>query len=345
MKTIGVNSIRVYHVDPQLEHDACMSVFSDAGIYVWLDLDTFSTYILQDNPYWTSAQFSKYAEVMDTFIKYDNIAGFWIGNEVINTAAGSPAAPYIKAAVHDMKAYRDSKGYREVPIGYSAADIAELRPMLQDYLACGDDANARIDFFGLNSYEWCGPTNTFSGSGYNVLQAQAVDYGTPIFFSETGCNVGGPRLFEDQSAILGPDMDDTWSGAIIYEWVQETNGYGLVNYAGGALTGVPTPIAPDFTNLAQRWATLTPTGVAETAYVPSITPPACPSSTAGGWLVNGDPALPTLGVAAVTSVPITTSGVFVPQTTMPASTSGMLLISSASASSMSVVAASTTLTL
>lgn len=69
----------------------------------------------------------------------------------------------------------------------------------------------------MNISEWCGPTNTFTGSGYSILQNMTQDYNTPIFFSETGCNVGGPRLFEDQSAILGPDMNEVWSGAIIYE--------------------------------------------------------------------------------------------------------------------------------
>jgi hypothetical protein len=251
MKSLGVNSIRVYHVNPQSNHDACMQILADAGIYVWLDLDTVTTYILQDNPHWTPFQFSRYAEVMDAFIRYDNIAGFWVGNEAINTAAGSPAAPFIKAAVTDMKAYRKSKNYRPVPIGYSAADIAELRPWLQDYLVCGSDVNTAIDFFGLNSYEWCGD-NTFQQSGYAGLQALAANYSSVIFFSETGCNVGGTRLFQDQASILGPDMDGTWSGAMVYEWVEETNDYGLVNYGspgGSVLSGIPTAIAPDFANL------------------------------------------------------------------------------------------------
>jgi len=39
-------------------------------------------------------------------------------------------------------------GYRQIPIGYSHADVAGLRPVLQNYLACGDSAQA-IDFFGL----------------------------------------------------------------------------------------------------------------------------------------------------------------------------------------------------
>jgi hypothetical protein len=207
-----------------------------------------------------------------------------------------------------MKSYRDSKGYRKIPVGYSAADIAELRPMLQDYLACGTNTSEAIDFFGLNAYEWCGP-NDMKTSGYNRLNTYAENLNVPIFFSETGCNTVRPRDFQDQGAILGPDMDELWSGAIIYEWIEEANNYGLISYGppvsatvvasdiegGFSRRGTPTPVAPDFTNLQNVWATLHPKGVASSAYTPSITPPVCPSSTAGGWLVNGNVALPSLG--------------------------------------------------
>ena len=63
-----------------------------------------------------------------------------------------------------MKAYRDSKGYRNIPIGYAAADIAVLRPMLQNYLACGDNASEALDFYSLNAYSWCGESS-FKQSG------------------------------------------------------------------------------------------------------------------------------------------------------------------------------------
>lgn len=46
MKTLGVNVIRTYHVDPTANHDGCMAAFADAGIYTLIDMDTFSTYIL-----------------------------------------------------------------------------------------------------------------------------------------------------------------------------------------------------------------------------------------------------------------------------------------------------------
>lgn len=63
-----------------------------------------------------------------------------------------------------MKAYRDSKKYRNIPIGYSAADIAQLRPMLQNYLACGSNSSEALDFYSLNAYSWCGDS-TFQQSG------------------------------------------------------------------------------------------------------------------------------------------------------------------------------------
>ena len=46
MRDLGVNSIRVYHVDASKDHSDCMSTLADAGIYLLVDLDTFDTYIL-----------------------------------------------------------------------------------------------------------------------------------------------------------------------------------------------------------------------------------------------------------------------------------------------------------
>jgi hypothetical protein len=45
MATLGANAIRVYHVDPTGDHSGCMSAFASAGIYLIVDLDTFTTAI------------------------------------------------------------------------------------------------------------------------------------------------------------------------------------------------------------------------------------------------------------------------------------------------------------
>ncbi|CAN9276654.1 unnamed protein product [Alternaria alternata] len=311
MKTIGANSIRVYHVDPDADHTDCMKTFADAGMYasgfyIWVDLDTFDTQVEQNTPRWETDQRDAFAKVMDEFHQYDNVAGFFIGNEAITTANGSVTAPYIKAAARDMKAYRDEKGYRSIPIGYSAADIASLRPMLQNYLACGSNASERLDFFSLNAYSWCGQS-TYQQSGYDQLEKNSEDLHIPIFMSETGCNTVKPRDFKDQEALFG-EMSDVWSGSIIYEWIEEQNDYGLISYGphvdpaspsappdGFPRSGKPTPVEPDFPNLSAVWATLNPTGVKASEYNPTNSPVACPDYTASVWEVVPTSPLPTLG--------------------------------------------------
>ena len=189
------------------------------------------------------------------------------------------------------------------------ADIPSLRPMLQNYLACGSDPADAADFFSLNVYEWCGQSS-FAGSGYNELVQNATGLQIPIFISETGCRIPKPRTFDDMDSILGKDMEDVFSGAIVYEWIEETNDYGLISYApkvsgtntaaldGYIRTGTPTPVSPDYSNLKSHWATLHPTGVALSAYsasASSLTPIACPTSTVDGWIVDPTQSLPSVG--------------------------------------------------
>lgn len=285
-----------------------MQAFSDNGIYLFVDLDTFNTQMDQDYPHWNETQQSAFQAVMDEFHTYDNTAGFFIGNEVIRDGQHSQDAVYVKAATRDLKAYRQSKGYRDIPVGYSHADISSLRPNLQNYLACGTNASESIDFFGLNAYEWCGQSD-FVTSGYSVLEQQVKGYPIPIFLSETGCNQPEPRTFQDQTAVFGQDMDQDWSGAIVYEWVQEANGYGLVAYdsafdqgtssipgtADIPRSGTPVPVTPDFSNLKSVWASATPSSVSSDAYNPSLTAPPCPAYTSGVWEIQGDASLPAVG--------------------------------------------------
>lgn len=256
---------------------------------------------------WDQGQYDAYAKVMDKFHGYNNVLGFFIANEGIAARGQSQVAPYLKAAARDMKAYRDNKGYRKIPIGYSAAHIVEMQPMLQDFLTCGGDDKNIIDFYAINSYSWCDPS-TYENSAYDKLQKYAQDFPVPIFFSETGCNTHPPRLFGDQDAIFGKEMINDISGALIYEWIEETNNYGLVTYGkadsgpdveeGFVRKGTPTPVVPDFENLKSKWATIKPTGVKKADYTPKPSTRPCPSSTDGGWWqVPGNVKLPTIGQA------------------------------------------------
>ena len=69
---------------------------------------------------------------------------------LISIAADTGAAPYIKAAARDVKAYRDAQKMRQIPVGYSAADVDDIRDSTRDYLVCGGDNTTTIDFFAIN---------------------------------------------------------------------------------------------------------------------------------------------------------------------------------------------------
>lgn len=66
--------------------------------------------------------------------------------------------------------------------------------------------------------------------------------------------------------------------------------------------GVPTPVAPDFSNLQAQWAAVTPSGVASNDYVANlqVTQPPCPAFTANEWNVDPSSPLPVMGAAGVT---------------------------------------------
>ena len=66
-----------------------MKAFSDNGIYLFLDVDTFNTQIEETNPQWTYRQYTAFTAVIDAFQKYDNLAGFFVANEV------SPDTKYL----------------------------------------------------------------------------------------------------------------------------------------------------------------------------------------------------------------------------------------------------------
>ncbi|EAS32458.3 1,3-beta-glucanosyltransferase [Coccidioides immitis RS] len=310
---LGANAIRVYHVNPDGDHAGCMKAFADAGIYLFVDLDDFPTQIDQNHPAWEETQFDAFKGTLDEFQQFENTAAVFVGNEVLNTKNGSHAAPYILAAARDIKAYRDPKRYRNIPVRYSAADIAALRPMLQNYLVRRSNASETLVFFALNAYEWCGDS-TYTRSGYSNLLKQAEGFPVPILFSETGCNTVRPREFQDLTAIYGPKMAGTWSGAVVHEWIQEANDDGLITYGkasqqddekdqsdtvvvdGYFRQGKPKPIIPDFPNSKSRWATLTPAGVNLSDYsrkASSVIAPPRPDSTSG-WNVDPSAELPIL---------------------------------------------------
>ncbi|KAG0227678.1 Glucanosyltransferase-domain-containing protein [Mortierella sp. GBAus27b] len=256
MKDLGLNTIRVYQVDPAQNHNDCMKALEDAGIYLILDLVANSHSIIRNSPEYDINVWNSIRATIDAFKSFSNVLGFFIGNEVTNDKHTTAASAYVKALTRDAKAYIAIGSPRRIPVGYANNDDPDIRLQVQDYFNCGKDEE-RIDFYGINLYEWCGAGATYQSSGYADRTREIASYSIPVFLSEFGCNLVTPRPFTEVASIFGNDMTGAWSGGIAYEWTQEKNNYGLVQIqSGGSVT-----LLQDFHNLKAALAPLHPVGV------------------------------------------------------------------------------------
>ncbi|KAK7705323.1 1,3-beta-glucanosyltransferase [Diaporthe eres] len=286
-KKLGINTVRVYTVDNSASHDDCMSQLSDAGIYLILDVNNPLYSINRNSPgeSYNDVYLQSVFATVDQFVKYDNTLAFFSGNEVVNDQANTTlAAPYVKATTRDMRQYIRNRGYRAVPVGYSAADVSQNRFQLAQYFNCGTD-DERSDFFAFNDYSWC--DSSFTQSGWDQKVKNFTGYGLPLFLSEYGCITNG-RSFGEVEALMNSEMTGVYSGGLVYEYSDEGNGYGIVSISGDSVSE-KSDFAAYATALSKNPA---PTG--DGGFTSTTNSQACPSADSD-WLVSNTllPAIPT----------------------------------------------------
>lgn len=279
-KELGVNVVRVYQIDPTLNHDVCMNAFGHHGIYVLCDLSEPQTSIRQKSPTWDTDLLGRYKAVVESMHSYPNVLGFLAGNEVFNNVATSGAAAFVKAAVRDTKEFIKSKGFRRIPVGYASADDSVTRMASAEYFVCeeGVSKNATVDFYGINMFEWCG-YSSYQTSGYRERTLEFSQMPVPVFFTEYGCNTFSPRPFTEIDQLFGPTMSPVWSGGIIYEFFQNDNNYGLVeeNSMGHMIK------LEDFNIVKLRLIESVPRGVKKTGYTIEKRPQVPCPSVSSAW--------------------------------------------------------------
>lgn len=264
-----------------------MNALADAGIYLILDVNTpkYSLNRADPNPSYNTDYLQSIFATIDKFQAYSNTLAFFSGNEVVNDPPSSASAPYVKAVTRDIRQYIRNRGYRTIPVGYSAADVAENRLEMAEYMNCGGD-DERSDFFAFNDYSWCDPSS-FTVSGWDQKVKNFTGYGLPIFLSEYGCNTN-TRDFGEVKALYNTEMTGVYSGGLVYEYSNEPSNYGLVEISGSSVSTLD-----DFDALKSAFSgTSNPTG--DGGYNSTGGASGCPSYSSPNWLVRGDslPAIP-----------------------------------------------------
>lgn len=271
-KTLGVNTLRIYTVDNSKNHDEGMGLLADAGIYLALDVNTPKFSLNRADPYlsYNENYLQSVFATVDGFANYTNTLLFFSGNEVINDAATTNTAPYIRAVTRDIKNYINARGYRTIPVGYSSADVSDNIEQQLQYFDCGDDSSA-VDFFAFNDYSWCDPSD-FQKSGWAAKVEKYTGYGIPIFMSEFGC-IEDERAWGEVASLFSTDMSPVFSGGIAYEYSTEANGYGIVEISGDTIV-----TNEDFDELAEAFSKATdPSG--DGGATKNSTASACPAKS------------------------------------------------------------------
>jgi 1,3-beta-glucanosyltransferase GAS3 len=120
LQGLGVNTIRIYNIDPDLNHDLCMSIFNYAGIYVILDVNSplVGESIDRSAP-WTTyheGYLTRVFKVIEAFKDFPNVLALFAGNEIINDMNTTMYNPmYIRAVQRDMKQYIAKHASRKIP--------------------------------------------------------------------------------------------------------------------------------------------------------------------------------------------------------------------------------------
>ncbi|KAJ4301654.1 Glycolipid anchored surface protein 4 precursor [Kalmusia sp. IMI 367209] len=275
LQKLGANTIRVYNVDPSLNHDDCASIFNAAGIYMIIDVNSPQQSIDRYGP-WTSYHkeyLNRIFGVVENFKGYPNTLAFFSANEVMNDLDTGKVNPqYIRAVQRDLKAYIKEHSDREIPVGYSAADVREILQDTWAYMQCNNENDgSNSDFFGLNSYSWCGGDATYESAQYNTLVDMFENSSVPVFFSEYGCNAVMPRVFDEVQALYSDKMTSL-SGGLVYEYSQEESDYGLAEIQEDGTV----KLRPDYDNLQKQFNKLDMAKIQATKpSATAIKPPKC----------------------------------------------------------------------
>ncbi|KAG5648262.1 hypothetical protein DXG03_006221 [Asterophora parasitica] len=325
LQELGVNAIRVYSVNSSLNHDACMTAFSNAGIYTIIDLALpLNGSIDRIVPSWSTNILDQYVRTIDAFSKYDNVLAFNVGNEVV-VSGGTAVAPYVKAAARDVRAYLTSKT-SSVLVGYAAINgAATFRDPLANYLSCdltgGNKDSTAIDIYGLNDYEWCGDS-TFQSS-YARTTGDFAGYNVVAYLSEFGCITSPPRLWTESGAIFSSDMSPVWSGGIAFSYFPASSVQGQFGMVTISDDGKTVTTSDDFNRLKTQYNQVTGPNSPAKSSAPAAAYPACP--TTNSTFVASSNLPPTPNEAACNCLLSTLSCRFTPATNNYTAIVGQLL--------------------
>lgn len=200
-----------------------------------------------------------------------------------------------------MKAYRDSKSYRNFLIGY--IEGVGTDSSLGQYLSCGDPKHAP-DLYGFNGDGSYCSSNSDASDALNDFATDASEFNIPVFEGNAGCS-DTDVLITQIEATLDGSISSVISGGSIYTWgsFDDASNPHLVTFPGDDFDDKPvTPKKnnPFYSDYQSALKSSTPSTTAQSAYSVQTSFAPCPSSD-GDWAAALDRSLPTLADSLIST--------------------------------------------
>ena len=114
MQMLGINAIRVYNVDPDLNHDMCASIFNAVGIYMIIDVNSpLGGESLVPGEQLEGSYNAGYLQhifsVVEAFHDYQNVLGFFSGNEDMNDIPDGGCVYFIVSFISRSRTFLINK--------------------------------------------------------------------------------------------------------------------------------------------------------------------------------------------------------------------------------------------
>jgi len=246
LRQLGVNTIRIYAVNPSQNHDAFMCALQQNNIYAIVGLlaDCLDCSVGVDEApacYPTGLK-TRGQWVINEFSRYANTLAFSAGNEVtlyarewgqVNMNAGCQ-----KKFLRDMRQYVEScSGVlntilpRKVPIGMVNWDYErELQSLYFNCQTDPTDALETPEWYGLNSYQHCDPDDLLLGWVQLRQDFESYNLPVPVVVAEYGCRERGfptidqfeaQRTWQQVDALYNPTYSEVFAGGVVFEFSAE----------------------------------------------------------------------------------------------------------------------------
>ncbi|KAF2009460.1 glycoside hydrolase family 72 protein [Aaosphaeria arxii CBS 175.79] len=260
MSRLGINTIGVTDLNPEVDHDMCFSIFNSVGIYVVVMLR--SMFLLSGEPdlnyEYKEENMRKSLEIIDAIKDYENLLGIEIGsfpyprNFRQNPGIYADAQKMVRSLVRDTKQYVALHATRKIPVGisFSAAYGDYLAISHMQYATCNianeEDNMSSVDFFSFVSIDFANKNATgyredqFTQLRRNIGKANIT---VPIYLGQYGLVNENqtvtnetlqetPYLYDYNNLMLQPA--GPLSGGVRWEWTNvkysdPTANWGLVN--------------------------------------------------------------------------------------------------------------------